>query len=104
MKPKEGRDSGQADLLRSRLDAIIDMNHALVKLSRTTTGRSSKSGSARSVKLSRAGPAADAADGRTCHPQAHLRALVRALGGEPYYQFFCSEEFFQRRMVFDRSH
>ncbi|MGY4315266.1 hypothetical protein ACVWW1_004593 [Bradyrhizobium sp. JR3.5] len=35
MKPKERRDSGQADLLRSRLDAIIDMNHALVKLSRT---------------------------------------------------------------------
>ncbi|MDA9504845.1 hypothetical protein XI09_08955 [Bradyrhizobium sp. CCBAU 11386] len=28
-------DSGQADLLRSRLDAIIDINHALVKLSRT---------------------------------------------------------------------
>jgi len=25
MRPKERRDSGQADLLRSRLDAIIDM-------------------------------------------------------------------------------
>ncbi len=35
MRPKEQRDSGQADLLRSRLDAIIDMNHALVKLART---------------------------------------------------------------------
>lgn len=35
MRPKERRDSGQADLLRSRLDAIIDMDHALVKLSRT---------------------------------------------------------------------
>ena len=35
MRPKERRDSGQADLLRSRLDAIIDMNHALVKLART---------------------------------------------------------------------
>jgi hypothetical protein len=34
MRPKERRDSGQADLLRSRLDAIIDMNHALVKLAR----------------------------------------------------------------------
>jgi IS5 family transposase len=32
MRPKERRDSGQADLLRARLDAIIDMNHALVKL------------------------------------------------------------------------
>lgn len=27
--------TGQADLLRSRLDAIIDMNHALAKLART---------------------------------------------------------------------
>src|SRR5215510_3929582 len=35
MRPKERRDTGQSDLLRSRLDAIIDMNHALVKLART---------------------------------------------------------------------
>ena len=35
MKPKERRETGQSDLLRSRLDAIIDMNHALVKLART---------------------------------------------------------------------
>ena len=35
MRPKERRDTGQTDLLRSRLDAIIDMDHALVKLART---------------------------------------------------------------------
>lgn len=35
MKPKEQRETGQTDLLRSRLDAIVNMNHALVKLSRT---------------------------------------------------------------------
>jgi hypothetical protein len=35
MRPKERRDTGQTDLLRSRLDAIIDMGHPLVKLSRT---------------------------------------------------------------------
>jgi hypothetical protein len=34
MRPKERRDTGQTDLLRSRLDAIIDMGHPLVKLSR----------------------------------------------------------------------
>jgi len=33
--PKERRDGGQADLLRSRLDAITDINHALMKLART---------------------------------------------------------------------
>jgi hypothetical protein len=35
MRPKERRDSGQTDLLRSRLDAIVDMSHPLVKLART---------------------------------------------------------------------
>ena len=35
MRPKERRETGQSDLLRSRLDSIIDMNHALVKLART---------------------------------------------------------------------
>ena len=32
MRPKERRDNGQTDLLRSRLDAIIGMAHPLVKL------------------------------------------------------------------------
>jgi hypothetical protein len=31
---KERRDSGHRDLLRWRLDAVIDMDHPLVKLSR----------------------------------------------------------------------
>ena len=35
MRPKERRETGQSDLLRSRLDSIIDMNHALVKLARS---------------------------------------------------------------------
>ena len=35
MRPKERGDTGQTDLLRSRLDAIIDIEHPLVKLSRT---------------------------------------------------------------------
>ena len=32
MKPRERRDRGERDLFRSRLDQIIDMEHALVKL------------------------------------------------------------------------
>src|SRR6266446_4763866 len=35
MRPKERRDSGQSDLLRSRLEAIIDLGHPLVKLAQT---------------------------------------------------------------------
>ncbi|MET4261805.1 IS5 family transposase [Bradyrhizobium sp. S3.12.5] len=40
-------------------------------------------------------------------PQALLRPLrrgaVRTPGREPYHQFFCGEEFFQHRLVFDGS-
>jgi IS5 family transposase len=32
MRPKKHRESGEHDLFRSRLDQIIDMGHALVKL------------------------------------------------------------------------
>jgi hypothetical protein len=35
MKPRERRETGEQDLFRSRLDQIIDMNHALAKLART---------------------------------------------------------------------
>ena len=34
MKPRERRETGEQDLFRSRLDQIIDMRHALVKLAR----------------------------------------------------------------------
>jgi hypothetical protein len=47
------------------------------------------------------------ADGGASDPQAHLRpfrrGFVRSLGGEPYFQYFCGEEFFQHALVFDRS-
>jgi len=35
MRPKERRGSGQNDLLRSRLDQIVDPAHPLCKLART---------------------------------------------------------------------
>ena len=34
MRPKGRRETGRTDLLRSRLDAIIDIERALVKLAR----------------------------------------------------------------------
>ncbi len=34
MRPKERRGTGQADIFRSRLDQIIDMDHPLVRLAR----------------------------------------------------------------------
>jgi hypothetical protein len=39
MRPRERRKSGEQDLFRSRLDQIIDMKHALVKLGRAIDWR-----------------------------------------------------------------
>jgi hypothetical protein len=55
MRPKERRDSGQADFLRSRLDAIIDMKHALVKLGRTIDWSFLEQRFGASTRTSRAG-------------------------------------------------
>jgi hypothetical protein len=35
MRPRERRETGEQDLFRSRLDQIIDVEHALLKLART---------------------------------------------------------------------
>ena len=108
MRPKERRDGGQADLLRSRLDAIIDMDHALVKLARTIDW---------SFLEQRFGAVYEDKPGRPPLPtrlMAGLAILKHSydLSDEvlcerwvenPYYQFFCGEEFFQHRLVFDRS-
>jgi transposase, IS5 family len=108
MRPKERRDSGQADLLRSRLDAIIDMEHSLVKLSRTIDW---------SFLEERFGAVYEDKPGRPPLPTRLMAGLAILkhtydLSDEvlcerwvenPYYQFFCGEEFFQHRLVFDRS-
>jgi hypothetical protein len=39
MRPRERREGGEQDLFRSRLDQIIDMEHALVKLARAIDWR-----------------------------------------------------------------
>ena len=108
MRPKERRDSGQEDLLRSRLDAIIDMNQALLKLARTIDW---------SFLEQRFGAAYEDKPGRPPLPTRLMAGLAILkhtydLSDEvlcerwvenPYYQFFCGEEFFQHRLVLDRS-
>jgi len=108
MRAKERRDTGQADLLRSRLDVIIDMGHALVKLARTIDW---------SFLEQRFGAVYEDRPGRPPLPTRLMAGLAILkhtydLSDEvlcerwvenPYYQFFCGEEFFQHRLVFDRS-
>jgi transposase, IS5 family len=108
MRPKERRDSGQTDLLRSRLDAIIDMEHPLVKLAQTTDW---------SFLEQKFGAIYEDKPGRPPLPTRLMAGLAILkhtydLSDEvlcerwvenPYYQFFCGEEFFQHRLVFERS-
>ena len=108
MRPKERRETGQADLLRSRLDAIIDMDHPLVKLARTIDWP---------FLEERFGAVYEDKPGRPPLPTRLMAGLAilkhtHDLSDEvlcerwvenPYYQFFCGEEFFQHRLVFDRS-
>jgi len=108
MRPKERRDTGQRDLLRLRLDAIIDMNHALVKLARKVDWAFLE------------GRFGEVYNDRPGHPPLPSRLMAGLailkhtydLSDEvlcerwvenPYYQFFCGEEFFQHRLIFDRS-
>jgi IS5 family transposase len=108
MRPKERRESGQGDLLRSRLDAIIDMSHPLVRLAGTIGW---------SFLEQRFGAVYQDKPGRPPLPTRLMAGLAILkhtydLSDEvlcerwvenPYYQFFCGEEFFQHRLVFDRS-
>ncbi|RWL03929.1 MAG: IS5 family transposase [Mesorhizobium sp.] len=108
MRPKERRDSGQADLLRSRLDQILNMEHALVKLAAAIDWRCLEE------KL---GEVYDDGPGRPPLPTRLMAGLailksMHNLSDEglcerwlenPYYQLFCGEEFFQHHLVFDRT-
>jgi transposase, IS5 family len=108
MRPKERRDSGQADLLRSRLDAIIDMDHALVKLARTIDWSflEQRFGAVYEDKPGRPPLSTRLMAGLSILKHSYDlsdEALCERWLENPYYQFFCGEEFFQHRLVFDRS-
>src|SRR3982075_2304956 len=108
MRPRERRGSGEQDLFRSRLDQVIDMDHALAKLARTIDwgfleekfGAVYADGSGRPALPTRlmAGLAIlkhsyNLSDEMVCEQWVE----------NPYYQYFCGECFFQHRLPLDRS-
>ena len=108
MKPKDRRRTGQSDMFRSRLDQIIDMNHALVKLAvRIDWGFLEDRFDAVYVD----GPGRPALPTRLMAGLAILKsmhnlsdeALCDRWVENPYFQIFCGEEFFQHKLPFDRS-
>src|SRR6266436_2050958 len=108
MRPRERRETGQGDLLRSRLDAIIDMGHALVKLATAVDWRFLEE---RFGAVYTDGPGQPPLPTRLMAGLAILKhthnlsdeTLCERWVENPYYQYFCGEEFFQHRLIFDRS-
>ena len=108
MRPRERRESGEQDLFRSRLDQVINMDHALVKLARTIDWRFLEG---KFAAVYKDGPGPPPLPTRLMAGLAILKhtynfsdEVVCELWLEnPYYQYFCGEEFFQHRLPLDRS-
>jgi IS5 family transposase len=108
MRPKERRESGQNDLFKARLDQIVDLDHPLAKLSRQIDW---------GFLEERFGTVYDDDPGRPPLPTRLMAglALLKHMHNfsdevlcerwveNPYFQLFCGEEFFQHRLVLDRS-
>jgi len=108
MRPRERRESGEQDLFRSRLDQVINMDHALVKLARTIDWGflEEKFGA-----VYKDGPGQPPLPTRLMAGLAILKhtynlsdeAVCEQWIENPYYQYFCGEEFFQHRLPLERS-
>jgi IS5 family transposase len=108
MRPRERRETGEQDLFRSRLDQIIDMKHPLVTLAQTVDWGFLEG---RFGEVYTDDPGHPPLPTRLMAGLAILKhtydlsdeVLCERWVENPYYQFFCGEEFFQHRLVFDRS-
>ena len=108
MRPKERRDSGQRDLLRGRLDQIVDMKHPPAKLAasidwgflETSFGAVYSDGPGQPPLATRL--LAGLAILKRMHDLSD-EVLCERWGETPYYQLFCGEEVFRREPPFDRS-
>ena len=108
MRPREHRETGEQDLFRSRLDQIIDVKHPLVTLGRTVDWEFLER---QFGAVYADGPGQPPLPTRLMAGLAILKhtydlsdeVLCERWTENPYYQFFCGEEFFRHRLVFDRS-
>ena len=108
MKPNPVRETGQTDMFRSRLDQIIDLSHELARLARLIDWGFLQE------RLSEPYSAAHGYEPLPVRLMAGLsilkhtfdlsdEALCARWVENPYYQYFCGEEFFQHKPPFDRS-
>jgi IS5 family transposase len=108
VKPRERSDTGQQDLFRSRLDQTIDMSHPRVRLAQQIEWAffEEKCGAVYTD-----GPGSPPLPTRLM-AGLHILKYSENLSDErlcevwlenPYFQYFCGEEFFQHALPFDRS-
>jgi transposase, IS5 family len=97
MRPRERRETGEQNLFRSRLDQIIDMSHALVKLARAIDWRVLEE---RFGSVYTDGPGSPPLPTRLMAGIAILKYMHDLSDGAVCD---CGEEFFQHRLAFDRS-
>ena len=108
MRPQEPENSGQHDLFRSRLDQILDLSHPKIVLCGKIDWQflSEKLGAVYSD-----GPGQPPLSTRLM-AGLHILKYTDDLSDEelcarwienPYYQYFCGEEFFCHQLPFDRS-
>jgi len=108
MKPREPKESGQHDLFRSRLDELLNMNHEKVVLADRIDWQflSQKMG-----EVYAAGPGQPPLPTRLMAGLQILKYTDNLSDDEvcarwlenPYYQYFCGEEFFCHQLPLDRS-
>jgi IS5 family transposase len=108
MKPRARRETGQNDLFKARLDQIIDLGHELVLLALAIDW---------AFLEASFGAVYSDAPGQPPLPVRLMAGLailkhVYNLSDEalcarwmenPYFQYFCGEEFFRHKLPFDRS-
>ena len=102
---RQRREKGEQDLFRSRLDQIINMNHELVKLA------TAMSWSFIETKCGEVCPGMPSLPTRLMAGLAILKHTFDLSDEElcarwvenPYFQYFCGEEFFCHALPFDRS-
>jgi IS5 family transposase len=108
MRPRERRETSEQDLFHSRLDQIIDMKHPLASLGRTMDWSFLEQ---EFGAVYTDGPGQPPLPTRLMAGLAILKhtydlsdeVLCERWVEDPYYQYFCGEELFQHRLVFDRS-
>jgi IS5 family transposase len=108
MKPRERRETEAQDMFRSRLDQIINLKHALVTLSKTVSWSfiETKCG-----EVYADGPGMPPLPTRLMAGLSILKYTFDLSDEElcdrwvenPYFQYFCGEEFFLHELPFDRS-